>query len=60
MGFVSHLKYPAADKNCVIVDILDRAGAVFYCKTNVPQTLFVRSQLRLPPGLAKHQTTARS
>ena len=42
MGFVSHLKYPVADENSVIVDVLDAAGAVFYCKTNLPQTLFVR------------------
>ncbi|KAK0390166.1 hypothetical protein NLU13_3738 [Sarocladium strictum] len=41
MGFVSHLKHEPATENSVIVDILDAAGAVFYCKTNVPQTLFV-------------------
>ena len=41
MGFVSHLKHPAADDHAVIAGMLEAAGAVFYCKTNVPQTLFV-------------------
>ncbi|KAH7325552.1 amidase [Stachybotrys elegans] len=41
MGFVGHLKYPAADEHAVIAEMLEAAGAVFYCKTNVPQTLFV-------------------
>ncbi|KAJ3536825.1 hypothetical protein NM208_g6489 [Fusarium decemcellulare] len=41
LGFVSYLKDPAAEENSVIVDVLHDAGAVFYCKTNVPQTLFV-------------------
>lgn len=41
MGFVSHLKHPAADDHAVIAEMLEAAGAVFYCKTNVPQTLFV-------------------
>ncbi|KAJ3543121.1 hypothetical protein NM208_g3742 [Fusarium decemcellulare] len=41
LGFVSYLTKPAATSNSVIVDILLDAGAVLYCKTNVPQTLFV-------------------
>ncbi|KAF5970661.1 amidase [Fusarium coicis] len=41
MGFVGHLKHPPADETAVIAEMLEAAGAVFYCKTNVPQTLFV-------------------
>jgi Asp-tRNA(Asn)/Glu-tRNA(Gln) amidotransferase A subunit family amidase len=47
IGYVGHLTYPPADGNAVIADMLEAAGAVFYCKTNVPQTLFVSSR----PGL---------
>ncbi|UPK97388.1 hypothetical protein LCI18_008323 [Fusarium solani-melongenae] len=32
---------PKADGNSVLEDMLLEAGAVLYCKTNVPQTLFV-------------------
>lgn len=42
IGFVSYLKKPKATENSVIVDILLEAGAVLYCKTTVPQALFVR------------------
>ncbi|KAK0388793.1 hypothetical protein NLU13_5036 [Sarocladium strictum] len=41
LGYVGHLRYPAADETAVIAEILQNAGAVLYCKTNVPQTLFV-------------------
>lgn len=41
MGFVSYLNKPVADSNSAIVDILHDEGAVFYCKTTVPQGLFV-------------------
>ncbi|KAH7131008.1 amidase signature domain-containing protein [Dactylonectria macrodidyma] len=41
LGFVSYLAKPLADENSVIVDMLLEAGAVLYCKTNVPQTLFI-------------------
>lgn len=47
MGFVGHLKYPVADGHAVIAEMLEAAGAVFYCKTNVPQTLFVSSRFVL-------------
>ena len=47
MGFVGHLKYPVADEHAVIAEMLEAAGAVFYCKTNVPQTLFVSSRFVL-------------
>jgi amidase len=43
MGFVGHLNHPPTDDHAVIVEMLEAAGAVFYCKTNVPQTLFVSS-----------------
>lgn len=42
LGFVSYLVKPVADENSVLVNMLLEAGAVLYCKTNVPQTLFVR------------------
>jgi amidase len=41
LGFISYLKKPVAEENSVLVDQLLEAGAVFYVKTNVPQTLFV-------------------
>ncbi|KAL7911416.1 amidase [Trichoderma velutinum] len=41
LGFISYLKHPVAEENSVIVDVLLNSGAVLYCKTNVPQTLFV-------------------
>ncbi|RAH67117.1 putative general amidase [Aspergillus aculeatinus CBS 121060] len=39
MGFVSCLDRPPQEKNSVVVDILLAAGAVFYVKTNIPQTM---------------------
>ncbi|KAJ0420508.1 amidase signature domain-containing protein [Aspergillus carlsbadensis] len=41
MGYVSYLKKPRAEENSVIVDILLEGGAVLYCKTTVPQGLFI-------------------
>lgn len=41
MGYVGHLLKPKATENSFIVDMLLDAGAVLYCKTNVPQCLFV-------------------
>ncbi|KAL6405140.1 amidase [Ilyonectria robusta] len=41
LGFVSYLVKPVADENSVLVTMLLEAGAVLYCKTNVPQTLFM-------------------
>ncbi|KAL2832732.1 amidase [Aspergillus pseudoustus] len=41
MGFVSYLEKPPATHNSVIIQMLLDAGAVLFCKTNVPQTLFV-------------------
>jgi amidase len=41
VGYASYLKKPKADENSVIIDILLEGGAVLYCKTTVPQGLFV-------------------
>ncbi|KAF7198401.1 Acetamidase [Pseudocercospora fuligena] len=38
IGYVSRCFKPATE-NCILVDILLEAGAVLYCKTNVPTTL---------------------
>ncbi|EEP82846.1 predicted protein [Uncinocarpus reesii 1704] len=39
LGFVSFLDRPVASHNSALVQILLEAGAVLYCKTNVPQTM---------------------
>ncbi len=39
MGFVSFLDRPPQPTNSVLVDVLLAAGAVFYVKTNIPQTM---------------------
>ncbi|KAJ5116585.1 hypothetical protein N7456_000933 [Penicillium angulare] len=39
LGIVSYLDRPTVTENSVLVDILLKAGAVLYVKTNVPQTL---------------------
>lgn len=39
MGFVSFLDRPPQPTNSVLVNILLAAGAVFYVKTNIPQTM---------------------
>lgn len=41
IGYVSFIAHPPAAENSVLVDILGRAGAVFYVKTNLPQTRYV-------------------
>lgn len=38
-----------AERDCVLVEILHRLGAVPFVKTNVPQTLMVSFGLSLPP-----------
>lgn len=43
IGFVSFLRKPVAAKNSPLVDILLANGAILYIKTNIPQTLLVRS-----------------
>ncbi|KAF2710987.1 amidase [Pleomassaria siparia CBS 279.74] len=39
IGYVSFLSHPPASSNSVLIDILLAAGAVFYCKTSLPQTM---------------------
>ncbi|KAF2016525.1 amidase [Aaosphaeria arxii CBS 175.79] len=39
IGYVSFLANPPAQFNSALVDILFQAGAVFYVKTNLPQTM---------------------
>lgn len=39
MGYVANISRPEADENSPLVDMLLEAGAVLYCKTNVPQTM---------------------
>lgn len=45
IGYVSFINRPAADTNSPLVDILLENGAVLYVKTNIPQTLMVRSEI---------------
>ncbi|ORY10554.1 amidase signature domain-containing protein [Clohesyomyces aquaticus] len=39
IGYVSFLAHPPAASNSILVDILFRHGAVFYVKTNLPQSM---------------------
>jgi len=39
VGYVEYLKQPIPTSNSAMVDLLLDAGAVLYCKTNVPQTM---------------------
>ncbi|KAF2660184.1 amidase [Lophiostoma macrostomum CBS 122681] len=39
IGYISFLSHPPSTTNSTVVDILFRAGAVFHCKTNLPQTM---------------------
>jgi amidase len=39
IGYVSFISHPPAATNSSLVDILASAGAVFYVKTNLPQTM---------------------
>ncbi|KAH8716848.1 amidase signature domain-containing protein [Phaeosphaeriaceae sp. PMI808] len=39
IGFVSFLSHPPSEINSGLVDLLGQAGAVFYVKTNIPQTM---------------------
>ncbi|KAF1363823.1 amidase [Lizonia empirigonia] len=39
IGYVSFISHPPASTNSAVVDILFAAGAVFYVKTNLPQTM---------------------
>ncbi|OAL55606.1 amidase [Pyrenochaeta sp. DS3sAY3a] len=39
IGYTAYLSRPPSTTNSVLVDVLHDAGAVFYCKTNLPQTM---------------------
>ncbi|KAF5986296.1 general amidase [Fusarium coicis] len=39
VGYVEFLRQPMPDHNSALVDLLLDAGAVLYCKTNLPQTM---------------------
>ncbi|KAL0934652.1 Acetamidase 4 [Colletotrichum truncatum] len=39
VGYVEFLKRPPPDSNSTLVDLLLDAGAILFCKTNVPQTM---------------------
>ncbi|KAK1985958.1 amidase [Colletotrichum cereale] len=39
VGYVEFLKRPPPTTNSAMVDLLLDAGAVFFCKTNIPQTM---------------------
>lgn len=39
IGYVSFLSRPPASTNSTLVSLLWEAGAVFYCKTNLPQSM---------------------
>lgn len=41
VGYVEFLRQPMPDHNSALVDLLLDAGAVLYCKTNLPQTMMV-------------------
>ena len=42
VGYIEFLRQPIPDTNSALVDLLLDAGAVLYCKTNLPQTMMVR------------------
>ena len=43
VGYIEFLRQPIPDSNAALVDLLLDAGAVLYCKTNLPQTMMVRT-----------------
>jgi amidase len=45
-GYVEYLKRPIPTDNSALVNLLLDAGAVLYCKTNVPQTMMVSARHR--------------
>lgn len=45
IGYVSFIKEEPADFNSYLIDILLAQGAVFYVKTNIPQTMMVSQNL---------------
>lgn len=60
IGYVSFIGDPVAS-NSPLVSLLEKQGAVFYVKTNVPQTLFVRfRQLQVLGGRHSADDTAQA
>jgi Asp-tRNA(Asn)/Glu-tRNA(Gln) amidotransferase A subunit family amidase len=51
VGYVSFLKHPPAKSNSALVSMLLDLGAVLYVKTNIPQTMMVCHQTRLPQAM---------
>jgi hypothetical protein len=39
IGYIAFLAQPPSSTNSPLIDLLLAAGAVFYCKTNLPQTM---------------------
>ncbi|KAF9885253.1 hypothetical protein FE257_000613 [Aspergillus nanangensis] len=40
-GYIAYSRFPPKEKDALVVDILRKAGAVFYVKTNNPQCMMV-------------------
>jgi hypothetical protein len=47
-GYVEYLKRPVPTDNSALVSLLLDAGAILYCKTNIPQTMMVSDMLLGP------------
>lgn len=48
-GYIEYLKRPVPTDNSALVSLLMDAGAVLYCKTNIPQTMMVNAMLQSHP-----------
>jgi amidase len=46
-GYTEFLRRAPEKSNAALVNMLLDAGAVLYCKTNVPQTMMVRPPIEL-------------
>ncbi|KAL6924167.1 hypothetical protein ACHAPO_011495 [Fusarium lateritium] len=59
VGYVEFLRQPIPDTNSALVDLLLDAGAVLYCKTNLPQTMMTADSENNVFGRAlnPHRTT---
>jgi Asp-tRNA(Asn)/Glu-tRNA(Gln) amidotransferase A subunit family amidase len=44
VGYIEFLRRPVPETASTLVDMLLNAGAVLYCKTNVPQTMMVSTE----------------
>lgn len=43
VGYVEYLRQPIPEGESALVKLLLDAGAILYCKTNIPQTMMVSS-----------------